>query len=143
MSYEWAHYGSVRLKPNTALQQVLNLYPCEEAEEPHLPLHAMGEVSLEGGDVWIRVDGDLLEYRCGGIGGSLDDQVCVFLRSVADELAAEGWIDYEVDEEEIAYGPSPLACALARVESARRGLEFAQATLLRTEEELRRHTVAA
>ena len=142
MSYEWAHYGSVQLKPNTALQQVLNLYTCDAEDEPRLPLHTTGEVSLEGGDVWIRLDGDLLEYRAEGFSGSLDDQVCDFLKALAAELAVEGWIDYEVEDYEVAYGPSELACAEARLESARRGLESARAAVVRAEEEIRKLTAA-
>lgn len=140
MSYEWAHYGSVRVQPGTAFQEVLNLYQCEEGEEPHLPLHGEGEVSLEGGDVWIRLAGDVLEYRAEGHSGLVDDQVCEFLKAVAVEVAAEGWIDYELDDFEVAYGPSELARAQAKVESARHGLQLAQSSLVRAEEELQRLT---
>ncbi len=138
MSYEWAHYGSIQLKPGTALQEVLNLFPCEQNTEPQLPLHSEGEVSFANGDVWISLEGGLLEYRAGGYSWALDEQVTQFLQSLADNLAAKGWIDYEVEDHEVAFGPTELARAQARVARARSGLQMAEAALANAEEELQR-----
>lgn len=143
MSYEWAHSGTVDLKPGTTLQHVLNLFPCDGDEAPHLPLTPKGEAELAGGGVWLRVEADQLSYRTGGYGVDLDDQVIGFLEAVAAELAAKGWIDYELEDYEVAYGPSDVAKASAKVESARSAVNSAQTALAAAEDELRRASAGA
>ena len=138
MSYEWTHGGMVRLKPDTTLQQVLNLFPQEEGTDPLLPLDAMGEVELADGHVRIEVEADTLQYQADGDSGWLDDDVETFLEAVAEELAAEGWIDYQIDDFEVAYGPSERARVQAMVESARSRLNSAQDALAAAEDVYRR-----
>ena len=125
MSYDWAHRGSVQLKPGTTLQDILNLFPCED-EDPHLPLTLTGEAELEDGAVWIKVQDDFLEYRADGDSLDIDQAVTDFLRAVAEQLAAEGWIDYEIEDYEVPHGPTELARARARLESARSALKAAE-----------------
>jgi hypothetical protein len=137
MGYEWAHSGTVRLQSGATLQDVLNRYPCAD-EEPHLPLTPAGEAELEDGHVWLKVDGDFLEYRADGDSSHLDQGVTDFLQAVADELAAEGWIDYEIEDFEVPFGPTELARARARFESARSGLLAVQHELASAEAEVRR-----
>ncbi len=138
MGYEWAHYGSVRLKPGTALQQVLDLFPRGDEAEPQLPLDTEGELTLADGDVWIKLEAEVLEYRADGHSGSLDDQVCGFIEALAETLAAEGWIDYEIGDYEVVHGPTELARAQAKLESARSAFESAQTALAKAEAEMRR-----
>jgi hypothetical protein len=137
MGYDWAHRGSVRLKPSSTLQDVLNLYPCGDAE-PHLPLTPDGEIELEDGHVSIEVSGDMLVYSADGDSIALDDMVTTFLTEVAEELAAEGWIDYELEDFEVPYGPTELLRARARLQSAKGALESAQRAVASAEADVRR-----
>lgn len=141
MGYEWAHSGSVRLKPGTTLQDVLNLFPCD-SDEPHLPLHPSGVAELEDGQVWIKVEHDFLEYRADGDRRTLDEAMTDFLKSVAHGCAADGWIDYEIGDYEVPYGPTELARALARLESARFAQEAATREVSLAEEHVRRISAA-
>ncbi len=142
MSYEWAHGGVVRLKPGATLQQVLNLFPREDGAEPLLPLDAEGEVELADGHVRIEVEADTLQYQADGDSGWLDDDVEAFLEALAEALAAEGWIDYQIDDFEVAYGPSERARVQAMVDSARSRLNSAQDALAAVEDVYRRLTGA-
>ena len=137
MGYEWAHRGSVRLRPGVTLQDVLNLYPCDD-DEPHLPLTTTGEAKLEAGHVWLKVDSDSLEYRADGGSFHLDEAVTDFLKAVADQLAAEGWVDYEIEDFEVPFGPTELARAQARLQSARAAISAAQQELASAAAEVRR-----
>ncbi len=137
MGYEWAHSGSVRLRSGATLQDVLNLYPCED-DEPHLPLTLTGEAELEDGHVWLKVDGDVLEYSADGDGSYLDEAVTNFLQAVADTLAVGGWIDYEIEDFEVPFGSTELARARAHFESARLATQSAQQELASADAEVRR-----
>ncbi|HEX4095166.1 MAG TPA: hypothetical protein VHX64_00490 [Caulobacteraceae bacterium] len=137
MGYEWAHSGSVKLRPGTTLQDVLNLYRCND-DQPHLPLTESGEAELEEGHVWLKVDSEFLDYRADGDSFHLDEEVTGFLGAVADELAAEGWIDYEIEDFEVPFGPTPLARAQARLQSARSATKAVQKELVFAEAEVRR-----
>ena len=137
MGYEWAHSGSVRLRSGATLQDVLNLYPCDD-DEPHLPLTPIGEAELESGHVRLKLDSDLLEYWADGDKWDLDQTVTDFLQSVADTLAAEGWIDYEIEDFEVPFGPSELSRARARLESAQAAMLATQQELASAEAEVRR-----
>lgn len=128
MGYEWAHSGSVRLRSGAALQDVLNLYPCE-ADQPHLPLTPNGEAEFEDGQVWLKVDDGFLEYKAEGDSWWLDETMTEFLRSIAAALAAEGWIDYEVEDFEVPYGPTERSRTQARLESAQTATTRAQQEL--------------
>ncbi len=136
MGYEWVHEGSVQLKAGSTLEHVLNLFPDEDGNDPRLPLRSEGEVELLGGDVWIKVESGFLEYRASGDRGVLDDQVTEFLEAVARERAVEGWIDYQVEDFQVAYGPSEFARAEAKLISARGALRSAQSAVAAAEEEL-------
>jgi hypothetical protein len=119
------------------LQDVLNLYPCDD-DEPHLPLTTTGEAEFEAGHVWLKVDPGSLEYRADGDSFHLDEAVTDFLKAVADHLAAEGWIDYEIEDFEVPFGPTELARAQARLQSARVAISAAQQELASAEAEVRR-----
>jgi len=137
MGYEWAHSGFVELKPGTTLQDVLNLFPCDD-EEPHLPLTPEGEAELAEGQIRISLRGGLLEYRAEGDRAWLDEQVTAFLTAVADELAAEGWIDYEREDYPVPYGATELARAEARLKEAEASVRCAETELATAKAEIAR-----
>jgi hypothetical protein len=137
MGYEWAHNGSVQLAPGTTLQDVLNLFPCDD-EEPHLPLTPEGEAELADGRVWISLKGGWLEYRADGDRSWLDEEVTTFLTAVADKVAAEGWIDYELEDHPVPYGPTELARAEARLREVDLSVRCAEGELAAAKAEIER-----
>lgn len=126
--------GTVDLKPDTTIREVLNLYwengcPWDDDED-------LTDVVSDYDDydcaVRLVVEGDQLQYTVDMGDGSYDfcDAFEGFLKGIAEQLAAKGWISWEGeagdDQQQVAYGPTELDKLRAVAEQAGIELEAAQ-----------------